>query len=184
MSKNKKSINPATPEQEVETGPPHEEEKKDMVQVKIYGNVVDLPAKFKEGHVCNENEADALVQAWCENVCNNNRPQIKAAIDAEDEEAVKKGLADLVKYGETYEFGPGKMKPKKTPLEVMVDKVAKATIVRYLKKTNRNLKSIPSDKIEVEMEKLRKDPAVIETAEEALEIERKRYSKISEPIAF
>jgi hypothetical protein len=121
--------------------------------IKIQDIQFTLEDRYAEGHTLTANEALQLNQVRAENIGNNLRSKIKAALALEDEAAKATAMeavrAEFDEYAKSYEFGATVRRSatvQQSPLEKAAEKLAKAVLIANLKASNITFKAYVADK--------------------------------------
>jgi hypothetical protein len=112
--------------------------------ISIKGVEVTIRAPYAAGHVLTEHEAKALNQTRAENIGNNFRAQITAAVEGkEGAKSLDTVLAEIAAYDAEYQFTAraAGTRSTATPLEKMTEKVAKTWLIGKLKESGTTLKA-------------------------------------------
>lgn len=129
--------------------------------ISIHGSLFDVRAPYAEGHKCNALEAKVLNQTRAENVANNFRADVKAALDkdAEAGEGVTTELdkvrEEFAKYDAEYVFqmGGGGRQPM-DPYEREAYAIVREAIKERLREEGKKLKDVPEEALEQAIEQL------------------------------
>lgn len=113
----------------------------------IDGEGFEVSTPYAAGHQITEIEAKVLNQTRAENIGNNFRKAVKdAKAKGESLDAVR---AELIAYDAAYAFSVGGMaRVPIDPIEKEARSIASAAIKAKLKKTGRDIKSLPEGKLE------------------------------------
>lgn len=129
-----------------------------MKQIVIAGESFDVPDAealgYTEGHVCTAAEARSLFQTRCENIGNNMRKTVQAAIESGKLDEARNTVAQ---YANEYTFampGAGGGGRKMDPVEREARNLARASLKDHLAKQGRKLKDVPEDKLEAAIDKV------------------------------
>jgi len=113
--------------------------------INIHGEAFEVSTPYSEGHQITAAEAKALNQVRAENIANNVRKAVKAALESENPDAamaeVRKAFAE---YDKNYEFTLASARGSRstmTPLEKECHRVAKAWLVQKLREAGTTLKT-------------------------------------------
>lgn len=113
--------------------------------INIHGEAFEVSTPYAEGHTITAAEAKALNQVRAENIANNVRKAVKAALESENpEEALAQVHAAFAEYDKNYEFTLASARGSRstmTPLEKEALKVAKAWLVQKLREAGTTLKA-------------------------------------------
>lgn len=115
--------------------------------ISMHGQDFEISAPYEEGHTCTAAEAKALNQCRAENIGNNMRKHVKAALAIEDEKAQKKALAEvaskMAEYDKEYVFtlAAAGSRTALSPVEKEARRVARAALVAKLKESGVTLKA-------------------------------------------
>jgi hypothetical protein len=114
-----------------------------MKTISIHGQEVTISAPYAEGQTITEAEAKALNQTRAENVANNFRKRVKAALDG-GKETLAEVIAAIASYDASYIFSAAASRGARstqTPLEKESIRVGKAWLVAKLKEGGQTLKT-------------------------------------------
>lgn len=156
---------------------------------------IDYP--FKEGHVCNGNEADVLNQTRVENCRNNKRTaidEIKLKTGYVDEEGnvvkpkaidevKKQGQALIDEYLKDYEFGVrrgGGGFRSKDPVQAAAEDIAIQIVKRGVKAKGISLKDLGMPRLrEMAKELIEKNPKIMARAKKQVEEDQALFDEVS-----
>lgn len=141
----------------------------DAKTINIYGHELEVPQPYAAGHVLTDIEAKVLNQTFAENIANNQRKFIKAAIDGgEGAPTLEEAKAGFVEYASQYEFteaaaGTGR-RSTMTPLEKEAKKIATALVNKYLKDNGKKKSDVDADAYAAQVAQLAEDEKVLKIA--------------------
>lgn len=140
--------------------------------ISIHKQDVEVTAPYAEGHTINANEARVLNQVRAENIANNFRSKIKAALDGEEgAEPLPTVLAALADYDKTYEFSAassGGSRATLSPVDKEARRLARKYITRKLAEEGRKVKDIDKEKLESEIVRISESEAIQKIAKDAV----------------
>ena len=119
----------------------------DREEITIQGVDFTIATRYAEGHTLTANEAAALNQMRAENIANNFRSKIKAAIEANDLD-VDALQAELDAYADTYEFGLRRTATPKDPVAAKALSLAKAAIRAAIQAQGKKVRDFAPEAIE------------------------------------
>lgn len=115
------------------------------IKINIYDNEFEVSAPYAEGHTLSEIEANVLNRVRAENISNNQRAHVKAAIDGKDgAKSLDEVKADFAAYDKAYVFNMVAARGSRTsmtPLERECTRIAKAWLVQKLRESSTTLKA-------------------------------------------
>ena len=150
--------------------------------ISIHDQTFTVRAPYQEGQSLSAIEAKVLNQTRAENVANNFRKRIKAALEGvalkegaeiETFDAVKAAMAA---YDETYTFAmpsSGSTKEPLDPVEREALRIARDTIKKALADGGRKLKDIEEDKLEAAILALSEREDVVKEAKRRVSASKK-----------
>lgn len=148
--------------------------------VQIAGVEFELSTPYAEGQTINEFEAKALNQTRLENIGNNFRKAIKAAVEGvEGAKSLDAIRAEIAEYDANYQFtarasGGGSTK---TPLEKMAEKLAKAYLGMVLKQKDMTMKAYieanGKEAFDAKVAEVAEHPDIVKRAKEELKAQEK-----------
>lgn len=136
--------------------------------ISIYEREFTVPQPYNEGHVLTAIEAKQLNQVFAENIANNQRSNIKKAIDAdearskgepvaEDAPTFESAVETFNKYASEYAFteaSAGGSTRTMTPLEKECKKLATAVVIQLLEKSGRKRKDVTKEDFDAEVARI------------------------------
>jgi len=140
-------------------------------EISIHEQSFTVSAPYIEGSVLNAAEARALNQTRAENIANNFRKRVKAALDGvpvKEGEAVPT-LADITaaiaEYDAIYNFAmPSPGREPVDPVEREALKIAKQAVKENILAAGKKLKDIPEDKLEAAYAKAAENEEILKEA--------------------
>lgn len=160
-------------------------------EVTIHDVTIALKAPYQEGHVLSAIEAKVLNQTRCENVGNNFRKRIKAALDGVpvkeggEVETLDAVLAALAEYDATYEFStPSPGREPVDPVEREARNLAKDAIRKALAARGQKLKDIDEEKLEAAIEKHAASESIRKEAERRVKAAKKQAESVMEELGI
>lgn len=150
-------------------------------EISIHDQIFSVPAPFSEGHVITAIEAKVLNQTRAENIANNFRKRVKAALDGvplkegEKPETMEAVAAALAAYADTYTFAmpsSGGREPV-DPVEREALKIARAAIKDALTKAGKKIKDIDEDKLEAAIEAAAQKEEIVKEAKRRVNAQKK-----------
>lgn len=115
-----------------------------MKSANILGVEIPLSEPYAEGHQITAAEAKALNQTRRENICNNFRKQMKAALAGEEgAKTPDEVVAEIQAYDGSYEFSlaaAGGTRSSLSPVEKEARRLGKQWLVAKLKEMGKSLK--------------------------------------------
>lgn len=155
--------------------------------IQIAGVEVTVSTPYAEGQTINEHEARALNQTRAENIGNNFRAAIKAAIEGkEGAKPLETVLAELAEYDKNYVFSAGRVGggSSMTPLEKMKLKLARNWLVAKLKaEKSMTLKAYTEEVGEAQVESILEKVMETDQIEKLAKEELKRQEKTAGALA-
>lgn len=155
--------------------------------IQIAGVEVTVTTPYAEGHTINEHEARALNQTRAENIGNNFRAAIKAAVEGkEGAKPLNEVLAELTEYDKNYVFSAGRVGggSTMTPLEKMKLKLARNWLVAKLKaEKGTTLKAYTEEVGEAQVESILEKVMETDQIEKLAKEELKRQEKTAGALA-
>ena len=112
--------------------------------ITVKNKIYSIPTPFAEGHVCTQNEANALNQLLAENVRNNIAGKLKNGSDISQE--------DFDAYVASYDFGVRAVVTK-DPVEKIMRELVEAKINQQLAAKGLSKKSMETEKYNEAVEK-------------------------------
>lgn len=112
--------------------------------ITVKNKIYSIPTPFAEGHVCSQNEANALNQLLAENVRNNISGKLKNGIEVSQEE--------FDAYVSSYDFGVRAVSTK-DPVEKIMRELVEARINQQLAAKGLSKKSMETEKYNEAVEK-------------------------------
>lgn len=143
----------------------------DSQTINIQGITFTAPAPYAEGHVVTQAEAVTLNQVYAENLRNNFAKRVKTAKDAAGEgeltaEQVEGLRQEFTTYAEGYQFHGKRSSRVIDPVEKETRKIARVALNERVRKSGKDLKSLPKEKIEDLLTQLiERNPAFREEAQ-------------------
>lgn len=146
-----------------------------------------VSAPYVAGYTLNEAEARALNQTRAENIANNFRKRIKAAVDGV---ALKEGAAiesldavraDFAKYDTEYTFSMpsvGRGEPI-DPLEREAYRLARELVRKAIAAQGKKLKEIDEDKLEAKIAEVAATEGVVKEAKRRLKAAETAFGEIT-----
>ena len=124
----------------------------DTKTIMIYENEFTVPQPYAEGHTLSAVEAKVLNQCFAENIANNQRKNIKAAIDGgEDAPTMEQAVAAFNEYAKGYEFteaAAGGSRTTMTPVEREAKRIAKELVKEKLAEKGKKLKDLSKEDLD------------------------------------
>lgn len=155
--------------------------------ISIQGVEVPVRQPYAAGHVLTDHEARALNQTRAENIGNNFRAQIKAAVEGkEGAESLDSILAKLAEYDATYEFTArvAGSRSTATPLDKMTAKIARNWLVAKLKEQGTTLKAYIEANgeatVDEKLEAIAANEQIIKLAKDELKKQEKAAAALAE----
>jgi len=154
----------------------------------IHGHTFSVSMPYAVGHVLTEAEAKTLNQTRAENIGNNVREAIKAALEAGNTTEAEKIVADYdAQY--TFSMGGGE-RVVKDPVEREAVKIAKEQIKLALAKKGRKLSDIPEgqtkeswdETLQAKIDEVAANPAVLDAAKKAVAAKKKQADALAAAI--
>lgn len=149
-------------------------------EISIHDQVFTVSAPYTEGHVLLANEAKALNQVRAENIANNFRKRIKAALDGVplkegDPAPTLEGLtAEMLEYDVKYNFSvPSTGREPVDPLERICLRLAKENLRAALASAGRKMKDIDEDKLDHAIATLAEREDIVTEAKRQLKASKK-----------
>lgn len=109
----------------------------DLKTITIHGEAFEVPAPYQAGHTVSEIEASVLNQVRAENIANNFRAKIRAALDSDDPgNAVGELRDEFTEYAAAYEFTAAGVRRAATPVDPVAKeamKIARQIVVAKIK---------------------------------------------------
>lgn len=100
-----------------------------MKTISIAGQAFELSTPYVAGHVCSEVEAKVLNQTRAENIGNNFRNDVKAALEKGTPEALDELRAAIAKADAEYQFSAGGVaRTPIDPIEAEAIRIAKEVV--------------------------------------------------------
>ena len=112
--------------------------------ITVKNKIYSIPTPFAEGHVCTQNEANALNQLLAENVRNNVAGKLKNGVEVSQE--------DFDAYVASYDFGVRAVSTK-DPVEKIMRELVEAKINQQLASKGLSKKSMETEKYNEAVEK-------------------------------
>lgn len=112
--------------------------------ITVKNKIYSIPTPFAEGHVCTQNEANALNQLLAENVRNNIAGKLKNGTEVSQE--------DFDAYVASYDFGVRAVSTK-DPVEKIMRELVEAKINQQLASKGLSKKSMETEKYNEAVEK-------------------------------
>lgn len=112
--------------------------------ITVKNKIYSIPTPFAEGHVCTQNEANALNQLLAENVRNNIAGKLKNGSEVSQE--------DFDAYVASYDFGVRAVSTK-DPVEKIMRELVEAKINQQLASKGLSKKSMETEKYNEAVEK-------------------------------
>jgi hypothetical protein len=157
-----------------------------MKEISIYENSFSVPQPYKEGHTCSAVEAKVLNQTFAENIANNQRANIKKALEGgEGAPSMDEALSQFNTYAMSYEFSEGGVGGGSTltPVEREARSIARAHINSQLKAQGRKRKEIDEEKFEAEVERIASLEAIVNLAKENVAKKQDEADKVAQLLA-
>lgn len=155
----------------------------------IHGHTFSLSMPYAAGHSITEAEAKALNQTRAENIGNNLREAIKAALDAGNVAEAEKIVGE---YDAQYTFAMGGSGERRIvdPVEREAVKIAKEQIKLSLAKKGRKLSDVPEGQtketweeiLAAKIEEVAANPAVLDAAKKAVAAKKKQADALAAAI--
>jgi hypothetical protein len=141
----------------------------DTKTISIYGQEFEVQQPYNEGHAISAIEAKVLNQVRAENVANNQRKNIKAAIDGgEGAPSMDEARAAFAEYEAGYEFteaaAGGGSRATLTPLQKEAKKIATALVMKHLKDSGRKKSDVDAEAFAAQVAQLAEDDKVLKIA--------------------
>ena len=137
-------------------------------KIRIYETEFSVPQPYAEGQSLSAIEAKVLNQCFAENIANNQRKFVKAAMDGgDDAPTMDEVVAGFAEYAAAYEFSEaaaGGSRSTKTPLEREAEKIAKQLVNKKLRDSKRTKKDVSDDDYAAAVAKLAEDDKVLKIA--------------------
>ena len=150
--------------------PTEDNQMADSKTISIYGQELAVPQPYAAGHTLTEIEAKVLNQTFAENIANNQRKNIKAALDGgEGAPTLAEAIAGFNEYAASYAFteaaaGGGGRKSTMTPLEKEARKIATALVMKHLKDSGRKKSDVDAEAFAAQVAQLAEDEKVLKIA--------------------
>jgi hypothetical protein len=149
-------------------------------EISIHEQTFSVSAPYAEGHVITALEAKALNQTRAENIANNFRKRIKAALDNAEVEPKPEGYetldavrAALTKYDTEYTFSMPSSREPVDPVEREAVKLAKESIRAALAADGRKMKDVDEEKLEAAIQKLSEREDIVAEAKRRVKASKK-----------
>lgn len=130
----------------------------DMKTISIHGLEFSAPQPYSEGHTLSAIEAKVLNQCFAENIANNQRKNIKAALEGGNgAPTLEEARAAFDAYAADYQFteaGVGGARSTVTPVEKEARRIARLHIMNHLKSVGKAKKDVNKDRFEAEVAKI------------------------------
>lgn len=136
----------------------------------ILGVSFEYDRRYAAGQTINEIEAIALDTARSENMQNNFRPKVKAALRGREAEALGEAelaalRADFLEYERSYNFTVAKAKASVDPVLAAAERLARDAIQAELRKRGKNPREYDSAWYEAKVaEVLERNPSLMDEA--------------------
>lgn len=149
--------------------------------ITVQGEQFEVSQPYAAGHTCTEAEAKALNQVRAENIANNMRSKVKAALDGgEGAPSLDSVRSDFAKYDSEYEFTLASVGGGRTPVDPVereARKIARELLKDHLAKTGQG-KITELEKNEEAKEKIAAKIAEIASSnEQVLDLAKKRVKE-------
>jgi len=149
-------------------------------EINIYEQTLTVRAPYAEGHVLNAIEAKTLNQTRAENVSNNFRKKIKAAVDGVplkeggEVQTLEQVIAEFNAYDEAYTFSmPSPGREPIDPIEREAQKIARQIIRENLQAQGKKLKDVDEAKYEAAVITVSEREEVVKEAKRRVNAQKK-----------
>jgi len=139
----------------------------DKRTISIYDNSFEVPQPYSEGHTLSAIEAGVLNQCFAENISNNQRKHVKAAMDeAEGAPTLEEVIAGFKEYASNYQFTEAgtSSRIQLTPVEKEAKKIATALVNKHLRETDRKKADVDPDLYAAQVAKVAASDTVLKAA--------------------
>lgn len=154
----------------------------DNKTIMIYDTEFSVPQPYGEGHTLSAVEAKVLNQCFAENIANNQRKNIKAAMDGgEGAPTMAEAVTAFNAYANEYQFteaAAGGSRTTMTPVEREAKRIAKELVKEKLASKGKKLKDLSSEDLEAAAARFAEHEQVQKLAKKRV-AEQEKLSEIS-----